>query len=803
MSNPIPEKLRVDGIHFVLVERGTKKPFQNAWQNKTIGYNDLELIEHLNKGGNYGVMGGGERNLVIVDFDEKRIQDELLSKLPETFTVKTGSGMLHKYFFSDNSGSFKIFDELMNTLIDVQGEGKQAIGPGSIHPNGNQYILLEDKPIAFIPYPELKAIIIPHDKKPKKIIEPILEKPKEFNHDNFLDSLLSAINIKDLLTNFGINTSRNPTSCPFHSSKGGKCFSYEKDKAHCFHCEGGWNALSLTKQVKNLGSKEAIEFLADFTGMRYQLEESRRKYIEEKNKKLNGLNNREGIKQIILPKTGKLISTFANELSQELKDKNTIFYRIDTKEVVEVGEIRDKEDENIVFQGFKPIKPSRFITMVEQFVTPGIETIDSDTDKLIFLQKSMGVMVAQAVLDSQILQDSLPKINRIFTVPIPIMHEGKLTFPKKGYDERFKSWLIHDSPDISDPDMPLYQAKSIIEELFTEFPFNTAHDKIRAIAALLTPFLRGLFPRFTVRTPVAAYKANRERAGKDYCAGITGIVYHGDALEDSPIDNDDELRKKLCAGLLAGRKRFHFSNNKGHINSSTFEGIITAENWADRVLGRSENVTIANEIDFSLSGNLGISFTPDLANRCIFINLFLAIEDANSRKFINPSLHTWIKANRPIVLSALYSLIRNWVDTGMKPGTIPFASFPDWARVCGGIMEAAGYESPCIPDKEMMALAVDNETKDMKVLFELGYAKCNSLQVQSHTGGWITRNELIALIQDEDVFSYYNFTSKSDLTSFGKKLSRFIGRYLSEIRLEVDNPDVRGSRQKYRFLRDF
>ena len=43
-----------------------------------------------------------------------------------------------------------------------------------------------------------------------------------------------------------------------------------------------------------------------------------------------------------------------------------------------------------------------------------------------------------------------------------------------------------------------------------------------------------------------------------------------------------------------------------------------------------------------LSGNIGVTYTPDLANRCRFINLFLEIEDANSRKFGNPKLHETI-----------------------------------------------------------------------------------------------------------------------------------------------------------------
>ena len=104
----IPNKLRIDGIRFVLIEPKDKKPFQKDWTNKNISWDNKELQNHLEKGGNYGVIGGGEKKLLIVDFDDEKIQKEVIKKLPKTFTVKTGSGLLHKYFFSDNSESFKI-----------------------------------------------------------------------------------------------------------------------------------------------------------------------------------------------------------------------------------------------------------------------------------------------------------------------------------------------------------------------------------------------------------------------------------------------------------------------------------------------------------------------------------------------------------------------------------------------------------------------------------------------------------------------------------------------------------------------
>ena len=275
----IPNQLKQKGIHFVLLEKSGKRPFQKEWQNKIIEYDSLELLEHLNSKGNYGVMGGGEKRLMVIDFDNERVQNEVCKKLPRTFTVKTGSGKLHKYFFSDGQDSFKIFDEEMNTLADVQGEGKQVVGAGSIHPNGNRYEVLDDTEIVFLPYAEIKAILIPYDKKPKKERKEY-EKPKGILTDDFLETLKSHVSVENVLNSFGVDTSKNPTACPLHSSNGGKCLGFNYETAHCFHCDGSWNIFSLVKDMKNCDFKEALNYLANLSGLQDEYEKSKRQYLE-------------------------------------------------------------------------------------------------------------------------------------------------------------------------------------------------------------------------------------------------------------------------------------------------------------------------------------------------------------------------------------------------------------------------------------------------------------------------------------------------------------------------------------------
>lgn len=495
--------------------------------------------------------------------------------------------------------------------------------------------------------------------------------------------------------------------------------------------------------------------------------------------------------KIELPGNGVLTSKFATQLSYKFKQTEDLFFRCDIQDVVEITP-----------NGFRVIKPNRFITMTEMYFKPWAKVWQKSGD-YVEVQKSMNQQTASCVLQARNFQDKLKKVERIFTVPLPVIYDGELTFPKKGYDPRFNSWLDYNSPTI-DKKMTLKDAKEIIYYIYNEFCFQNEQDRVNAIAGLITPFLRGLFSDFNVRTPLFSYMANRERAGKDYCAGITGLVLEGIAIDEPAISSgesrtsgtNEELKKKILSALMSGKKRLHFANNKGRLNSAVLEGFLTSRNHRDRLLGKNESPNFSNEIDVSLSGNMGMTFTPDLANRARFINLFFADEDANDRKFENPDLHGWVLKQRESIISAIYTLIRNWFEKGQSKGKLSFASYPEWAEICGGIMEAAKIGNPCKKDKNASnGISVDEETDEMKVMFEHLY--------EVAADKWLNKTEIKDIIKEDDsIMTYVDWENRSHQTKFGTKIDKFVGRILSNIRLECGNLEIRASRRKYRFMKE-
>src|SRR5260221_1776872 len=136
---------------------------------------------------------------------------------------------------------------------------------------------------------------------------------------------------------------------------------------------------------------------------------------------------------------------------------------------------------------------------------------------------------------------------------------------------------------------------------------------------------------FTARVPLWFFKANQPGTGKDYTAGCAQIVYQGSAFEDNPLSRPDETQKRITSALLSGRRMIHFANCKGHIDDKSLEQAITGKTFNGRLLGSNTDLTLANEIDYSMSANTGLTYEPDMPSRLRIIELFFGGEDVNQR----------------------------------------------------------------------------------------------------------------------------------------------------------------------------
>jgi hypothetical protein len=303
---------------------------------------------------------------------------------------------------------------------------------------------------------------------------------------------------------------------------------------------------------------------------------------------------------------------------------------------------------------------------------------------------------------------------------------------------------------------------------------------------------------FQARSPLWIFQANRSRAGKDYCAAIAPLVFTGNAHEDAPLDQDDsENKRRITAAIIAGHRFTHFANCRINLDQCpSFEQAITAKVWVDRIIGSSENIKMANEIIYSVSFNGSFALSPDMGNRCRRIKLFLHPDiDPNKRPF--DDLHEWLTSEngRRDVIAALHALVENWIKIppAKRPAPV-FTSFPEWGEVVGGIMLAAGYDSPCDPDPEDTKSVVREWEEEIHDL-------TNTIGKKDPVTFYEPKDVMDKFVKTDPKFK--NVMDRYDDDSaycrvLGRKLRQYAGKELGGgLKIDLDNGDP--SRPKYRF----
>lgn len=230
----IPAELRDKNFRFIRIANRSKRPIDKGWSNNNWNFDDAKLQDHLKKGGNFGVVCGFN-NLIVIDCDEQELCEEL-QDLPKTFTVKTGSGGIHLYYKCPELKKKLILDKNNKHYGEVQSWGSQVVAPGSIHPNGNKYLVIVDAPIVRISFEKLIKKLRPFIKSEDKS-QMIYEK------NILVDSDINSLQITNIIKVSGFKEHGHEIfgSNPWHGSETGMNFwiNPSKNVAYCFRCNAG------------------------------------------------------------------------------------------------------------------------------------------------------------------------------------------------------------------------------------------------------------------------------------------------------------------------------------------------------------------------------------------------------------------------------------------------------------------------------------------------------------------------------------------------------------------------------------
>lgn len=136
-----------------------KNPRGKSWETKTFSWNNPELQAWTQKGGNYGVVAGSlhqydgqQAALFILDADELQAwqQAGFFDDLPkQTTQVQSSAENKRHFYFLSNIKSSKAHKELPG-LGHFKFERSQVVGPGSLHPSGVRYQLVDESAPAYV-----------------------------------------------------------------------------------------------------------------------------------------------------------------------------------------------------------------------------------------------------------------------------------------------------------------------------------------------------------------------------------------------------------------------------------------------------------------------------------------------------------------------------------------------------------------------------------------------------------------------------------------------------------------------------
>lgn len=174
---------------------------------------------------NYGV-GGGPSNLTIIDVDKGIPNYQALRNwmdargLPDTLIVKSGRTGFGAHLYYSGAVATTPYD-IDGVVGELRGLGAYVVGPGSIHPDGNKYEIINDVPVA--PLPESMVQMAAAKKKSMADFKPgkgeLIPEGNRWAHLQqkagfFKNAGLDENGIYDALKNFCVNNCENGANYP-------------------------------------------------------------------------------------------------------------------------------------------------------------------------------------------------------------------------------------------------------------------------------------------------------------------------------------------------------------------------------------------------------------------------------------------------------------------------------------------------------------------------------------------------------------------------------------------------------------
>lgn len=264
---------------------------------------------------------------------------------------------------------------------------------------------------------------------------------------------------------------------------------------------------------------------------------------------------------------------------------------------------------------------------------------------------------------------------------VPILRPNGSVVVAPGYD-RASQLFLHGGPFAPIPEDPKAALAFLIDAV-SEFPFVAPHHRSAALALLLTSVIRRQLPA----APMFGISAREAGCGKGALAQLAAVMATGRRAPETPWPaGTEEQRKSITSVLLRGRPLLLLDNITDTLDSAPLCILLTAQTWADRILGASREVTLPASALIVATGN-NLRVAGDLCRRVVPIEMDAGVENPELRTF-GRELMPWAIENRPKLVSAALGILAAHQRAGCPVPTsfAPLGSFEVWSRkVCGAL----------------------------------------------------------------------------------------------------------------------
>lgn len=345
---------------------------------------------------------------------------------------------------------------------------------------------------------------------------------------------------------------------------------------------------------------------------------------------------------------------------------------------------------------FRVMSPVWFCSWVERFVQVVRAGARGD------IPASMGKDLAAKLLETDELLAEIPVVEQVVPVRSPVRRaDGSVALLGAGYDGAARVFCLDQVR--FDEDWEVARACRFFEELCGGFPFAELDERglwanrsfLVHVGVMLGVFCRLMLPPGTVR-PLVLYTANDQGSGKSLLVSMVLAGVFGQAAStDLPMGvkglNQEKFTALLETVAQSMKEYLWLDDVPGAVFSNALNRFVTASMHTGRKYGGNDEMFEAPAVtQVFMTGNQ-VGITRDILQRALVVELFLPV-DSQSRTFPRDLTPTELASDgvRAELLAACWAFVRHWVAAGRPMGAGVQRRAPQWSRLVGGVLAAAG-----------------------------------------------------------------------------------------------------------------